>query len=266
MSNDTNFIPEITINNTGVTKEVEIDGVKQEVEVPAQEGFNLKTKDLEGNYKKQFFLKDLQGIVILDRYKIQSKYGEDPAYFSNEFEFTGKRNYVRVYCPSNKEVLYEGPYKGAKEHFATGGLNKMGLPLKTFDVYSVLYLLIEGEVFRFNWKMNRGNGWFSYKDGCKIDKESRDDTKDYRGAITKFGLERKKFGKIEFWTCNLQNIGANDRAEADSVGNTLEATMDEKEGQRGENKTLQDAPGFGGTPQEPKENPEEEIAVDSIPF
>lgn len=246
------FIPEVTINNTKSTKVAKIDGVEQEVEVPAQEGFNLKTRDLDGNYEKKFFMKDLEAVILFDRYQIQSKYSTKPMYMSNEFEFQGPRNNVRVYCPDEKKVIYEGPYAGAKTEFATGQLTNAGTPEKTFDVFTVLYILMQGEVFRFRWKMNQNNNWFNYKDGCREDPESRADTKDYRGVVTKFGLDKKKFGTNEFWACTLQNIGTNDREEADTIGDALEKEMDERF-------TKKDEP-------KPVTEESEEISVDEIPF
>jgi hypothetical protein len=250
--NEQNFIPEITINNTKTTKTVDIDGVSQEVEVPAQEGFNIKTKDLAGDYDKQFFLKDLKGVILFDRYQIQSKYSTKPMYMSNEFEFSGKRNNVRVYCPEEKRVLYEGPYAGAKEHFATGKKTSAGTAEKTFDVFSILYVLISGEVFRFRWKMNQNNNWFSYKDGCNSDETERD-AKGYRKFITKFNLEKKKFGTNEFWACNLMNIGKADDKESNKIGDELEKKLDEIEEKFNK-------------PKSTEEVQTDDIQVDDIPF
>ena len=216
------FIPEISVNNTKVSKEIEIDGKMQEVEVPAQEGFNIKTRDLEGKYSKDFFVKDLEAVILFDRYQIQSKYVHKPAYMSNEFEFTGSRNDVRVYCPDEKRVLYEGPYAGTKTEFATGQVSPKGIPEKTFDVFSILYVLISGDIFKFRWKLNQNNNWFTYKDGCQ---EERDDN-GFRNFTTKFALEKKKFGINEFWACNLQNIGKTKEDKVDEIANGLEDKLD----------------------------------------
>jgi len=257
MSNEKNeFIPEITINNTGTIKMADIDGVKQKVEVRAQEGFNIKIKKADGSYDKSFFLKDLEGVILFDRYQIQSKYSQSPMYFSNEFEFSGDRNRLRVYSPEDSKVLYEGDYNGAKEAFATGKMTGAGTPEKTFDVYSILYVLIEGEVFRFRWKMNQNNNWFGYKDGCKVDKSSRGDNKDYRGVNTKFSLDTKKFGTNEFWACTLQNISENDRGDADRIGDELEDKLDKIEASYNSTETISS----GNT------NVEDEINVENVPF
>lgn len=257
MSEKNEFIPEISINNTKEEKIVEVDGVEQKVEIPAKEGFNIKTKDLEGRYSKNFFLEEMEGIILLDRYQIQSKYEVKPMYISNEFEFTGARNNVRVYCPSEKEVKYEGPYNGAKDHFATGQITSAGRAETSYDVFSILYTLVGGEVFRFRWKMNQNNNWFDYKDGCKEDKASREDKKEYRGILTKFGLSQKKFGSNEFWACTLQNIGKESRKEADEIGTELENKMD----QRDADYRKRDQEKSNHT-----EETKEEIKVENIPF
>ena len=222
MKEKQDHIPEISVNNTKVLKKVEIDGKEQEVEVPAQEGFNIKTRDLEGVYKKDFFVKDLEAVILFDRYQIQSKYVHKPAYMSNEFEFSGARNDVRVYCPEEKRVLYEGQYAGAKTEFATGQETKSGTPEKTFDVFSILYVLISGDIFKFRLKLNMNNNWFKYKDGCS---EERDDN-GHRNFTTKFALEKKKFGSNDFWACNLQNIGKTKEERVDELANGLEDKLD----------------------------------------
>jgi len=260
MSNEKTFIPEITVNNTKEEREVTIDGVEQKVEVPAQQGFNIKTKSLEGDYQKGFFVKDLEAVILFDRYQIQSKYNVKPMFMSNEFEFSGSRNNVRVYCPEKKEVLYEGPYSGAKDFFATGQITSAGTPEKSFDTFSILYLLIDGEVFRFRWKMNQNNTWFSYKDGAEDERGDRG----YRGIKTKFALEKKKFGSNEFWACHLENVGKVDRTEADEIGDKLEDDMDEevskfKKGANGDSpQTVMDLE------QIPMD--QDTVDVDSIPF
>ena len=87
-------------------------------------------------------------------------------------------------------------------------------------MYSVLYVLIQGEVFKFKAKMNGSNNWFDYREGCS---KTRDDN-GHRNVITKFGLEKKKFGSNEFWACTLQNIGVNDVDVSEKV-KEAEATI-----------------------------------------
>lgn len=217
------FIPIVTINNKKDERVVEIDGVEKKVELPAEEGFNIESKDLEGVFEKHFFLKELEAVILFDRYQIQSKYQVDPTYNSNEFEFSGNRNNLRVYSSSEGKVLYRGDYAGAKEFFATGKETSFGTIEKTFDVFLILYILVGEEVLRFKWKMNQNNNWFDYKDGCE---DNRGD-KGYRGIKTKFSLEKKKFGTNEFWSCTLQNVGKVDRKKADKIGDALELKQDE---------------------------------------
>lgn len=241
------FIPEITVNNSKISKVAVVDGVEQEIELPAQEGFNISTRDSDGNYNKSFFVKELEGVILLDRYKMQSKYGAKPQYYSNEFEFMGPRNYVRV-TSKEEGTLYEGDYAGAKKRFSTGQLTITGREEKTYDIFSLLYILFQGEVFKVIIKMNQNNNWFAYKDGTKVNKESRVDTKDYRGVRTKFALTKKKIGTNDIWFCNLQNVGQVDRKEVDKIGDDLEKALDEKNA--------------------PKEAPaqEDNLKIENIPF
>jgi len=222
------FIPIVTINNKREKKEVEVEGVKQEVELPAQEGFNIESKGLDGDFSKSFFVKELSGVILFDRYQIQSKYTQSDYFMSNEFEFSGPRNNVRVYSPSTKEVLYEGDYDGVKEKFVTGETTKFGTPAKMYDTFAIIYFMTEGQILRFKWKLNQNNNWFDYKDNTKEDKESRKDNHDYRGINTSFALSKKKFGTNDFWICTLQNSGKVDRAEADIVATDLIKKLDAK--------------------------------------
>jgi len=216
------FIPEITINNKSERKEVEIDGAKQIVEVPAKKGFNIRTKNLSGEFSKEYFQEEIEAVILFDRYKIQSKYNSKPMYGSNEFEFSGDRNKLRVYSYDEKQVLYEGDYAGAKEAFATGEMSPTGTPKKSFDVFSILYIAIGEEVYRFKQKMNQNNLWFDYKSNTE---DSRDD-KNFRGINTKFDLEKKQFGDNEFWVCTLQNIGVVKKEDYDTMAEELEKELD----------------------------------------
>lgn len=190
------FIPEILINNTKEKKEVDVDGVKQVVEIPAKEGFNVQERDDDGNYNKEFLTEKMEAVILLDRYELKSKYESSKFFFSNEFEFTPGKDNVRIYAPSTKEVLYEGDYAGAKEHFDTGQKNKVGKPITEFDVFAVLYVYYEGEIFRFKWKMNMNCNWFNYKANYERDL--------YHTHTTKFELSKKTAGTNEFWVCTLE--------------------------------------------------------------
>jgi len=186
------FIPVIRINNKSEEKEVEIDGEKKLVEVPAKKGFLLKTKDDNGDYKEEYWQEDLSGVILKERYEIQSKYGTEDFYYSYEFDTWVEP--IKVY-DKNKQVLIEGSYSDLKNHFSIEELDSRGNKKKSFELFLVLYLNVDGEVKRYRAKMNQNNKWFDYKNEF-----GTDDT--YVAYKTNFELEQKKAGDNKFWVAN----------------------------------------------------------------
>ena len=233
------YIPVLSVNNKKVKKTVVVDEVEQEVEVPAQEGFNIETRGDDKKFNREFFIDKIQAVVLFDRYELKSKFGSDDFFFSNEFEYEDGKNHVRVYAPMKKEVLFEGDYAEAAAHFDTGQTTKSGYPIKDFDVFAVLYISYNGKIYRFKWKMNQNCNWFDYKKNF--------DNKEYHTHMTDFVLSQKTAGSNTFWVCELQK------------GEEVNA----EEMQAEKDKALETLASFP-KPGEPKV--EQEIKVDNIPF
>lgn len=186
------FIPVIRINNKEEEKEVDVEGEKKLVKIPAKKGFLIKIKDGD-EYKEEFYRENLEGVVLKERYELQSKFNIKDRYYSYEFDNWSEP--IKVY-DVNHNVLIEAPYSQLKEHFQTDELDKMGNKKKTFELYLILYLNIDGEVKRFRWKMSQNNKWFDYKNSFGEDT--------YVGYKTKFNLERTTAGDNDFWIVNYE--------------------------------------------------------------
>ena len=186
------FIPLITINNKSTEKETEIDGKMQKVKIPPEEGFNIKTKE-DGEFVTKFFGKTLEGVVLKERYRIISKWKKNPApgekYYS--FEFDTWDEPIQVF-DENNNVIVEAPYKDLKKEFEINEVDSRGNKQKSFDTILILYVDIDGEVNRFQWKMTTDNGWFDYKKGF-----GQLDT--YVAHKTKFNLRQKESGDITYY-------------------------------------------------------------------
>lgn len=247
------FIPVITINNKSEQQEVEINGEKQIVEVHPTQGFNIKTRDDEGNYTTAYFVKDLEAVILKAKYQVQSKFSQEEFFMSNEFDnFTDSE--LVIFAPKLKQVLFKGNYKEACVKYDTGIKNKMGKAVKAFDVYVVLYLLYNGQTYRFMWKMNQNCNWFDHK--TEISLPSGQLT--YANK-TKFPLEKKTVGKTTFWATTAA-VGDSFNPElAKAELEKLDAKMKaEEDAQKEETQKREE------TKASPE--PELEINVNNIPF
>lgn len=187
------FIPVVRINNKDEEKTVEIEGVETKVIVPARKGFLIKTKNEKGEYNEEFWKEELEGVILKERYEIQSKFDIEERYSS--FEFDTWTEPIKI-TDKNKRVLIEAPYKELKETFSTGEKDSFGNDKKTFDLFLVLYINVEGEVKRFKWKMSQNNQWFTYKASFNEDT--------YVGYKTKFNLIEEKKGDNTFWVVSYE--------------------------------------------------------------
>ena len=184
------YIPVIRINNKTEEKEVEIEGVKQLVEIPAKKGFLIKTKNSEGEFIEEFLSEELKGVVLKEAYEIRSKHKVEPAYYS--FEFDGWNNPIDVFSGTSKECIFTGTYKQVRDNFSIEELNSVGKAKTSFDLFLILYLNIEGDVRRFRVKMNTYNPWFDYK-------ASFGDNDTYVAYETIFNLIQHEAGTNKFY-------------------------------------------------------------------
>jgi len=190
-SNFIPFIPLLQINNKKEKKMVEIDGLKQEVEVPSLQGFLLTIKNKETKeYEQKFYSKELSAVILKARYQIRSKFNVIPPYFSEEFDNWDQ--IIKVYNRQSRSIIGEGTYSELKELFKTTDRDLVGRFRKSFELLLVLYLDIDGEILRFKSKMSSYNNWFDYKNTF-----AENDT--YVAYKTNFVLKYAREGKIEFW-------------------------------------------------------------------
>lgn len=188
------FIPTIKVNNKKEKKEMEVDGKMQIVELPAKKGFLITQKTDQG-YETNFYKEELEAVILRERYKVRSKYKVEPAYFS--FEFDRWDEIIPIMLQETKDKITKGTYTQLRDYFSTEEKDSRGRPKKTFDLFLVLYLDIDGEIKRFEQKMTSYNNWFDYKGSFG----SNDVFVAYK---TKFNLKESAEGEIKFWYTNLE--------------------------------------------------------------
>jgi len=184
------YIPIISINNKTTEKEIEVDGMMTKVEVPAKEGFNITLKDEKTNeYVVQYYNDKLKGVMLRVRYSISSKNKVKPRYYSYEFDHFS--DIIKVY-DENKNTLVEADYAAIKKRFATGELNSQGKVKTSFDLRVILYLDIEGQIYRFKLNNASRSNFFDY-----VKSFGSNDV--FTAYETNFNLKFNSEGQIKFW-------------------------------------------------------------------
>lgn len=185
------FIPIITINNQKETKEIEIDGEKKTVSVPPKKGFNL-IEQIDGQTVRTFFREELSAGILKIRYKIISKYKQwDPPFFSFEFDNFNSVIQIRNSLDA-QQVIAEGTYREIKQKFVSSTPNQMGGAQAAYKLYAMLYLDLDNQIYRFQWRLGKYNNLFDYL-------KTFDVNETIVGFKTNFVLRQKKIGDIEFW-------------------------------------------------------------------
>lgn len=184
-------IPMLKINNKSEEKQVDIDGTLQPVKF-INEGF-LVTEKIEDNWETKFFAKELKGVILKRRFKIQSKMDNDVRYYSNEFDTWNEP----IKVSTGGERLFEGSYQEAKEMFKTGINPKTKRADKSFDTFLVLYLNVDKKLYKFEWRLSSMNKWFDYEGSFSQDTFVRYNTEfilhqETTGDINYFWVEFKR--------------------------------------------------------------------------
>lgn len=257
------FIPLLKINNKKKITETIIEGKSKKVEISPEEGFLLTTKNKETKeYEEKFYSKELSGVILKARYQIRSKFKVEPAYFSNEFDSWNE--IVKVYNRSNREVIMEGSYSELKEAFKIAEKDSRGRNKKSFELFLILYLDLDNEIFRFKSKMSSYNNWFDYKNLF-----GENDT--YVAYKTNFKLTWIEEGQIGFWYVIFEKGEMVDLETELNLQSQLQAALNltsiikEKKSY-----TLPESQGEiiddESTINVDKESKEEQINIDMIPF
>jgi hypothetical protein len=189
------FVPLLEVNNKSDRKMALIDGVEQEVDLPARKGFVVTMKSADAReYTKAFLDGNTSGVILKERFMVQKKYKQDDVdikYKSDEFD--GWDGVIKLYDQSNrKNVIFEGTYADIKKTFTR--TSKEGATEKDYNLYVILYINLKnsGEIYRLKVKMNSDNNWFDYKNSFK-------ENEPWAGFLTNFKLESKTVGKINYW-------------------------------------------------------------------
>jgi len=200
------YIPVIGINNKKTEKEIEVDGTMTKVEVPAKEGFNITTKDEKSNqYVVNYYSKTLEAIMLRVRYSVSSKNKVKPRYYSYEFDRFG--DVIKVF-DENKKVLIENDYFNIKKRFATGETNSLGKAITSFDLRIIIYVDINGEIFRLKLNNSSRSNFFNY-----VKTFGSNDV--FTAYKTKFNLKFNSEGDIKFWFVEFE------RGEAVDLGKEI---------------------------------------------
>lgn len=227
------FIPIITVNNKSQKKEATIDGVKQEVEIPAKQGFNILKKN-DGEYSNEFLAGDISGIILKERYQIEKKYvpGSKEVQYKS-YEFDGWNDQVTLFDSFTKKILFQGTYKQLKEEFSK--TNEQGKITRDYSLFVVLYINLEGlgDIYRLKVKITGGGEWFDYKNSFK--------SEPWAGYITHFKLLQKVVGDIKFWYLTFERGEQVNLSEQlvlqKELNKFFQVTYTKKEEQKVEDKT-----------------------------
>lgn len=192
------FVPIITPNNKKEKKLAMIDGVEQEVEIPAKQGFIMLEKNEESGQMEEHFLEgNITGVILKERFMIEKKWkkGEDQ-YRSDEFD--GWDRTIQLYEKGNrKNIIFEGKYSEIRDAYTRE--DDKGKKTKDFDLFVILYVNLEasGTIVRIKLKMTAQNNWFDYK-------ASFGDQEPWAGFITQFNLVERTAGTNTYWLCLLE--------------------------------------------------------------
>jgi len=191
-SNNIPFIPTLKINNTSEIKNVTIGGEEKEVKVLASQGFTITNK-IDGEYRTEFFNDKLEGVALITRYIIKSKYQydkENPTSFYTSSEFGTWDENIKVF--QNGKQFTSGTYKELKKYFETEELDSMGNKKRSFNLFLLIYLKVGEEIFKFEWKAGPNNNWFNYLNSFTADET-------VVGIKTSFELKKATVGDNTFW-------------------------------------------------------------------
>ena len=192
-------VPTISINNKD-TEEI----INGETYVkPAKKGFNLSITE-GGQTVTDYYAESIEPVILLVRYQIASKNKVKPEYYS--FEFDGFKEVIKVYDKDTKKVIIEGSYQTIKEHFQTGEMNSLGKPKVSFDLKFVLYVNLDGTIYKFKVSPSGVGGFIEYTN-------SFGDSDTYVAYKTKIDLTYEVNGTVKFWKAHFTRGEAVDLAE-----------------------------------------------------
>ena len=121
--------------------------------------FVIKSKDQEGNTKREALGTKLEGVVLMARARVNSKYGTNPSWYSSEFNPLDKDEAITVYFGDNKEKKVMS-YNQIKEANQVDGRNN-------YTYTTVLYLKIDDEVVKVLLKGASQGNWFKFQEDIK---------------------------------------------------------------------------------------------------
>ena len=255
------YIPVIKVSNTWEKME---DNSKK----PPKKGFLMTNK--EGNdYKTDFWKENLNAVILKVRYSIASKYKLDATdidrFYSREFD---RFDEIIEIKNGNGDEIAKGNYKHLCHEFATGQMNSMGKPQKNFDLMLIIYVNVDGTVYRLKLKGNSRNNFFEYKN-------SFGDSETFVGIKTNFNLEWAENGDTAYWFINYERgevVNLTEQLEAlkelSKYFKVIEKIDDNRNGMPLEKIAtyVQDAPPDDGSQPEEKVEEEGAIDVEDIPF
>ena len=188
------FIPIIRVDNKKESKTVMIDGKEKKIKILPDAGFIITKKNKDtGKLDILKFSENLEAVILRVRYRIQEKYDKinpnKKSYYSYEFDMMDQN--IKVYNGDTKKEMVCGSYQELKEKFKTGE-SESGFPTKSFDLMMILYIDLDGEIYRFERKVTRNDEWYNYRN-----KFARDDT--FVAYKTKFLLKKATAGDNEYW-------------------------------------------------------------------
>jgi hypothetical protein len=192
------FVPIVTPNNKKVKKLATIDGIEQEVEVPAKKGFLMLEKNEDsGQMEEKFLDGNITGVILKERFMIEKKYvkGED-IFRSDEFESWNED--LDLYEKGNrKNLIFQGKYSEIRDAYTS--IDDKGKQTKAYDLYVILYVNLEmtGTIVRVKLRMTSDNNWFDYKNEFGKDEP-------WAGYVTHFNLIEKTVGKNTYWHILLE--------------------------------------------------------------
>jgi hypothetical protein len=112
---------------------------------------------------------------------------------------------IKVY-DENKAILIESNYAEIKKFFATGEMNSVGKPKSAAELRIIIYVDINGEIFRLKLNNASRSNFFKY-----TQQFGNNDT--FTAYKTKFNLKFNEEGTIKFWYAELERGASVDLAK-----------------------------------------------------
>lgn len=183
--------------------------------------FVCKTKDEGGNFVREKFGKKLEGVVMLSRARLMSKY--DPKatmpWWTPEFNPLESFDKVKMFVGSEQKA--EMTYKEIKHNDKFVTLNPDGTKTNKFSYITVVYILLDSKTLKIEFTGRSQGNWIQYSSKMSKAKKS------FLRQLTRLRIEENK--EDGGYECKFTpGAKVEDNEEIRSKAVTLLGTISEK--------------------------------------